>query len=602
MNPEIGEILSTLPERPGVYIMKSEGGAVIYVGKARSLKSRVRSYFSSGDHDVKTAAMVSNINDIEYIITASEHEAFILENALIKKYRPRYNIMFKDDKTYPFIKLTVSEEWPRAILCRRVLHDKDEYYGPYADQWSVRVILKLAQDVFNIRSCNLNISSPRRKPCLQYHIGRCKAPCVRYISENEYLDIIRSVRQLIKGDYEKVTADLIERMKKLSAEFKFEKAALVRDQLKSIENISKKQNIVCADLKDRDIIVEARGNIIDVVELFAVRGGALLGHKSFAIENDVIAGASLLDDFVVQYYQQQTIFPDEIISSTPLSHETVEFLSEFAGNAKKIKIIASCDSQHQELAATAHKNALNTLKIKENEKAEKMKRSSDALGEITSALELAAPPERIECYDISNISGTLAVGSMVVAIGGNMQRSEYRKFKIKTVDQIDDYRMMKEVLTRRFRRAIEEGQKLPDLVMIDGGVGHLSAACEAISALSLASKISLCSIAKQNEDIFIPGRVLPAPLGKKSPGQFLLMRIRDEAHRFAVTYHKKLRKGKMTLSVLSEIEGLGKTRISALYDHFETIERMRSASVEELLMVKSITRPIAQKVFDFFHK
>lgn len=605
MNSKISAALASLPEKPGVYLMKGADGAVIYAGKAKNLKNRVRSYFvNAGSHDAKTAALVSNIDDLEYIITASEHEAFILENSLIKKHKPRYNIMFKDDKTYPFIKLTVNEQWPRAALSRRIERDGAEYYGPFSDQWSVRVIIKLAQDIYKIRSCALNLAAPRKKPCLQYHIGRCAAPCVRYISEIEYSNIVSAVRQFIKGDFGAVIENLTVAMKKAAAGFKFEKAAALRDQIRSVENIAKKQNIVCPDLADRDVIVEARGTLLDVVEVFIVRKGVLLGHSPFVIEGDKVAETALLDDFVQRYYAGgENGAPEEIVTSGELSPQTIELVEELlkSRGRKKVRFRTARDSGQGELLATAHRNALNTLKIKEAEAAAKSVRSRDALEDIRRALKLDAPPERIECYDISNISGTLAVGSMVVAIGGIMQKSEYRKFKIKTVSSIDDYMMMKEVLTRRFRRALDEGQKLPDLVMIDGGVGHLSAACEAMSALGLSGRVALCSIAKQNEDIFEPANPLPVRLGKKSQGQYLLMRIRDEAHRFAISYHKKLRKGKMTLSLLSEIKGLGRARISALYDHFETIERIRAAGVDELALVNTITRPIAQKIYDFFH-
>ncbi len=604
ISSKIHDILSSLPEKPGVYLMKAQNGAVIYTGKAKNLKNRVKSYFmNAAEHDAKTAALVSNIDDIEYIITSSEHEAFILENSLIKKHRPRYNIMFKDDKTYPFIKLTVNEDWPRAILSRKVEKDGAEYFGPYSDQWSVRVIIKLAQDIYNIRSCNLNLSAPRKKPCLQYHIGRCAAPCVRYISEIEYLNIVAMVRDFIRGNYEGQIANLGDKMKKAAAAFNFEKAAAIRDQIKAVENISKKQNIVCADLLDRDIIVEARGSLIDVIEVFCVRRGVLLGHSSFVIEGDKLIGGALIDEFIIRCYPNENQTPDEIITSSAPSAETKTFIGGIFENAggKKPEFICAYDSNQSELIAMAHRNALNTLKIKEAEAAAKSIKSQKALSEIRDALKLKSLPERIECYDISNISGTLAVGSMVVAINGSMQKSEYRKFKIKTVDKIDDYMMMKEVLRRRFTRALNEGQTLPDLVMIDGGIGHLSAACEAMSALGLNAKVALCSIAKQNEDIYEPANSVPVFLNKKSQGQYLLMRIRDEAHRFAISYHKKLRKGKMTLSLLAEIKGLGKNRISALYDHFETIERIRAASVDELALVSNITKPIARLIYDYLH-
>ncbi|MEZ7892551.1 MAG: excinuclease ABC subunit UvrC [Candidatus Wallbacteria bacterium] len=605
MNEKIQKILSSLPDKPGVYIMHAEDGTIIYVGKAKNLKNRVKSYFSGvSDHTFKTQILVSNIADLEYIITASEAEAFILENSLIKKHKPRYNIMLKDDKTYPFIKLSVKEDFPRVLLVRKIFKDGDEYFGPYSDQWSVRVIIKLLQDVFNVRSCNLNLDTPKKRPCLNYFIGRCKGPCVRYISKDEYAAVIKLARSFLKGDYDYTLLNLKEKMQELSSEFKFEQAAKVRDQIRSIENIAKQQNIICFDMVDRDIIAEAGGTLMNIIEVFNVRRGVLLGHKTFQIDSEKISNENgATEDFMTQYYQSCDDFPHEIITTVRISDDTSEFIVDFIKNKtdKKVKIITADESEQKSLIATAHKNAVHTLKIKEIEKAEKDKKSREALSDIVKALGLSKQPQRIECYDISNISGTLAVGSMVVALNGEMAHSEYRKFKIKTVNKIDDYQMMKEVLTRRFKRAIEEKQKLPDLVMIDGGVGHLSAACEAITALGLNKKLALCSIAKQNEDIFIPANNVPSPLNKKSQGQFLLMRIRDEAHRFAITYHRSLRKGVMTLSVLSGINGMGQKRIAALYDHFETIDRIRGASVEELCLVKSITKPIAEKIYDFFH-
>jgi len=604
-NEKIEKILSTLPEKPGVYLMRSSEGAVIYVGKAKNLKNRVRSYFSkSHGHDLKTEVMVSNISDLEYIITDTEREAFILENSLIKKHRPRYNVMYKDDKTYPFIKLTTGEEFPRLILARKILRDKGEYFGPYPDQWIVRVIIRLAQDVFNIRSCALNLTTPKKRACLQFFIGRCKAPCTRNITNDEYSELIKTVRRFLRGEYDEVIDQLEDRMDELSAGFKFEQAGKIRDQIASIKNMAGKQNIVFSDLADRDVIAAAEGKILCAIEMFNVRNGSLLGHKTFVVEEERLLMENVLEDFVSRYYQDAESIPDEIITTSPIPHETAEMLVDYLKNkyGKKVRISTPANAEQGDLASTAHRNALNTLKIKEMEKVEKDSKSKIALAEIASALKLKAAPERIECYDISNISGTLAVGSMVVAIDGAMARSEYRKFKIRTVTSIDDYKMMKEVLTRRFKRAIAEEQKLPDLVMIDGGTGHLSAACEVISELGLNKKVELCSIAKQNEDIFRPAAILPAPLGKKSQGLFLLMRIRDEAHRFAITYHKTLRKGRMTLSILSGIKGLGKSRIAALYDHFETIERIRVAGIDELKLVKSISAPLAKAVYDFFHE
>lgn len=604
MNDTIAGVLATLPERPGVYLMKDASGAVIYVGKAKNLRSRVRSYFQSPhDLDAKTRALVSNIQNIEYIITGAENEAFILENSLIKKHRPRYNVMFRDDKTYPFIRLAAKDEYPFLSLARRVEKDGAEYFGPYADQWSVRIIIRLVQDAFAIRSCESSLKNPKKRPCLHYFIGRCKAPCTRNIQKEEYDALVKAARNFLRGDFESVLPPLEARMRELSAGFKFEQAAKVRDQIASVRNIAKRQSVVCPDLRDRDIIAEARGTVLSVIEMFNIRKGVLLGHKTFPIDIENCPDDSVIDEFLPRYYQESEEAPGEIIASPQPDPGTAEFIISHIAQKfeRKVRVLGPRDTDQGELLATVHKNALNSLKIKETEKVEKARKSRLALREIAAALGLPAPPSRIECFDISNISGTLAVGSMSVAVEGAAAPSEYRKFRIKTVTGIDDYRMMKEVLTRRFRRAIDEGQALPDLVMIDGGQGHLSAACEAVSALGLSGRIRLCSIAKQNEDIFVPASPAPAPLHKKSQGQYLLMRVRDEAHRFAISYHKKLRKGRMTLSILSEIKGLGKARISSLYEHFETIDRIRAASVEELRLAAGITAPVAKKIFEFFH-
>ncbi len=531
----LSDTLKNLPSNPGVYIMKDAGGRTIYIGKAKNLKKRVKSYFDNTTKDIKTATMAKHVKNIEFIVTDSEIEALVLENSLIKKTKPKYNIDLKDDKAYPYIRITTEDEYPRVLLSRRMLkNSKSKYFGPYTT--SVISLIRTINATFKLRDCPGGNPKklPGRKPCLLYEIGHCFAPCAKNISNEEYRALVGDAVDFLNGKSDYLIKALEKRMKKASETHAFERAATLRDQIKKIEEFRTRQKIVSTPDKNRDVIGYADDGKDMIVTIFFVRTGAVTGSRNFVFSMTETK-KDILTSFVKQFYANQTSSPKEIIINENIDdqHAIEEWLKKLYGRKIEIKIpkkgelkkLVNLVSKNAQISLEQHK--IRYVKIKE------------ALLQLKKELNLPQLPERIEAFDISNIQGKNAVGSMVTFVTGMPKKSDYRKFKIRTVFGSDDFSMMKEVIKRRYTRVLKEGLQLPDLILVDGGKGHLNVALGVLNELNL--DIPVCALAKREEEIFLPEKTNPVILERNTQGLYLVQRIRDEAHRFAVTYHKKLR-------------------------------------------------------------
>lgn len=600
--------LNALPTKPGVYLMKNSAGEIIYVGKAVSLKNRVKSYFQNKKLDsAKTRALVKNIADLEYIITDNELEALILECNLIKKHRPKYNISLKDDKTYPYLKIT-AEEFPRVIVTRKVYKDGAKYFGPYTSATSLRETVELLKKLFPFRSCKQKTFTNER-PCLNAHINRCLAPCAGRITKEQYGEIIKQVELFLEGKQEDLIIRMEKDMERAALNLEFEEAARLRDQINSIKQVIEKQKVVSDSNEDQDVMAMARGFNEACVQVFFVRGGKLIGRESYFLKGtDDMERSEVLEAFIKQYYIQQDFIPREILVETELSEAKVfeEWLSKKKGNRVYIKVPKK--GARKELLDLVAKNALEAMEKADLEKQQKKAMTEGAVIELQKVLALPNLPFRIECFDISNTQGTESVASMVVFEGGKPKKDQYRRFRIKTVEGPDDFASMYEVITRRFRNAGEEiksGQKgkfssLPDLVIIDGGKGQLQYARKAMQEQGF-NYIPTYGLAEQEEWLFTEGQSQPIILPRSSQALFLLQRIRDEAHRFAITYHRSLRGKRNLASILDDIPGIGEKRKKNLLQHFGSFKKIREASVEELQEVKGISRKVAEEVFNYLH-
>lgn len=598
MNEVIAEKLVLLPDKPGVYIMKNEKQQIIYVGKAIVLKNRVRQYFqSSRNHSAKVQAMVSNIEDFEYIITGSEIEALILECNLIKKHRPKYNISLRDDKTYPYIKVTIHEPFPRVILTRRVIKDGAKYFGPYTNVGAVHESIKLLRKLFPLRTCkNMEVS----RPCLEYHIKRCLAPCTGKVDVNEYQKMIQSVCLFLEGRSEAVERNLTEQMEQAAEAFAFERAAKLRDQLQAIKKITEKQNIVTG-AGDQDAIGMARSALGVCMQVFFIRSGKMVGRDHFLLkgsegENDEV----VLTAFIQQYYNQATFIPREILLPVELAQVEEKLLSDWLSERKTAKVVVETPKRgtKKDIVQMASGNASVVLETQ----AARIKSANDqtigAVHELGKYLGLTKMPERMECFDISHTQGSETVASMVVFEGGIPKKSDYRRFKIQTAEgKPDDFKSMREVVGRRYGDL--PPAELPDLIIIDGGKGQLSSALEIIRGAGHLT-VPVVGLAKQFEYIFTEGESEPVILPRNSQALYLIQRIRDEAHRFAITYHRKLRNKRNLVSVLDHIVGVGPKRRKALWDHFGTLNKIKGATVEEMAAVDGMNLPTAQAVYNFF--
>ncbi len=617
---DIKEELKKLPAKPGVYLMHDKSDAIIYVGKAISLKNRVRQYFQAGRRvSPKIERMISQIDHFEYIITDSEVEALVLENNLIKEHEPKYNTMLKDDKTYPYIKATVYEDFPRLIYSRQQKKDKCKYFGPFTNVTAARDTLEFAHKIYRIRTCRrvLPRDIGKERPCLNYHIGKCNAPCQGYISKEEYNKNFNKALKLIEGDYKQVIEYLEEKMYEASEKMEYEQAAVCRDLIESVKKMSVKQKINDFGGMDRDVVALARTNEEAVVQVFFIREGKLIGRDHFHLkgsygekEND------MLQAFIKQFYAGTPFIPREVMVEYEVTEsELIEkWLSEKRGG--KVSIIVPKKGQKERLVELAHKNAAMVLtkdmeKIKREEE-----RTTGAMKQISGWLGLE-DVSRVESYDISNISGFLSVGSMVVFDDGKPKKSEYRKFRIKTVEGPNDYASMYEVLKRRFSHGLMEIEQLneknlstefgsftkfPDLIMMDGGVGQVHIAMQVLSELDI--DIPVCGMVKDDNHrtrgLFFDEHEIP--IDTNSEGFRLMTRIQDEVHRFAIEYHRSLRSKEQVKSILDDIPGIGEKRRKALMKHFASIEAIKNAAIDELAQAESMNEKAAASVYKFFHQ
>lgn len=592
----INNALAVLPDKPGVYLMHDAEGKVIYVGKAVVLKNRVRSYFRNlASHTPKVKAMVAKIADIETIVTSSEVEALILECNLIKKYRPRYNIMLKDDKTYPYLKLTVNEDYPRLYVTRKQSRDGAKYYGPYADAGAMHATLKLLRSMFPLRTCR-KMNTDR--PCLNYHIKRCLAPCAGLVTREEYHNMIRSVSMVLDGRTAELEKDLKRRMYEASENYAFEEAARLRDQLQAVVRLNEQQKAVTNNGGDMDIIGFAKDMTGICIQIFFVRKGKLIGRDNFFLQDEEESMQSVLTAFLKQYYNEATFIPKEVI--LPVLPEQAEqelietWLTEKAG--RKIELHEPQRGVKKELLKLAADNAVKLLEERLRKGQLSLKNDVQAAEELQQALGLEHSLERMDCFDISHTQGSETVASMVVFRNGSISKKDYRKYKIVSAEgKPDDFKSMQEVVYRRYK----DYEDLPSLVVIDGGKGQLSSALEVIRGLGLHD-LPVIGLAKREEEIFKEGAKESILLNKDSAALHLIQRIRDEAHRFAITYHRKLRGKRNLVSVLDHVEGIGAKRRQELWKAFKSIEAMKEASVEELAAVESMNYAAAQKLYDFF--
>lgn len=611
----IEEELKKLPAKPGVYIMHGEKDEIIYVGKAISLKNRVRQYFqSSRNKGAKIERMVTHITRFEYIITDSELEALVLECNLIKEHRPKYNTMLKDDKSYPFIKVTVNEPYPRVLFARRMKKDKARYFGPYTSGGAVKDVIELVRKLYQVRSCNRNLprDTGKDRPCLYYHMKQCKAPCQGYISQEEYRKNINKVIKFLNGDFQDTISELMEKMQKASEEMRYEDAMEYRDLIRSIEKIGERQKITGYGQEDRDIIAVAMDESEDlrdqdaVVQVFFIRDGKLIGRDHFYLR--VAKGdtkSQVLSSFLKQFYAGTPFIPSEIMLQSEI--EDAEIIEEWLTTRRKQKVHIRVPKKgtKEKLVELALENARMVLsKDRERIKREEG-RTIGAVHEVEEWLGLKNVV-RMEAYDISNISGFESVGSMVVYEKGRPKRSDYRKFKIKWVQGPNDYASMEEVLTRRFTHEsngeFESFARLPDLILMDGGRGQVNIALKVLNDLGI--RIPVCGMVKDDHHrtrgLYFNN--VEIPIDTSSEGFRLITRIQDEAHRFAIEYHRSLRSKEQVHSILDDISGIGDTRRKALLRKFKSVENIRDASEEELAQTESMNAGSARQVYEFFHK
>jgi len=598
----IEEQLKALPAKPGVYLFKDSQGKTIYVGKAASLRHRVRAYFSSSTNlSPKLERLVARISDFETIVTDSEQEALILECNLIKKYRPTYNVRLKDDKTFPYLRIDLNSDWPSVRITRRFHKNGDRYFGPFASASSLRQTLRLIKKIFPFRSCNKTITGKDPKPCLEYHINRCLGPCIGVVSKEDYNEVIRQVILFLEGKRELVLRDLRRKMEKASQQLQFEKAALLRDQIQAIEKVIEGQRIAITVRGNQDVIALAQTKDLAYVEIFFIRSNKLIGRDYIlldGIRNE--EPSQIMASFIKQYYASASSIPPVLLLQYPI--EEPEVITKWLANQRgaPVKLHVPRQGTKKQLMDIVIENARQGLALYQAKQSTIIE-SALVLEELKERLGLPGIPLRIEGYDISNIRGNLAVGSMAVFDKGMPKPAHYRRFKIKSVAGIDDYAMIQEVLRRRLRRCLAADDKwatAPDLILIDGGKGHLNAALEVMKELGLDS-IPVASLAKEKEEVFIPGKSEPLDIPQTSAALYLLQRIRDEAHRFALGYHQRLRQKEGIASALDSIPGIGPKRKKALLKKFGSVRGIKEASTDELSGVAGMTSKLAEKVREY---
>ncbi len=624
MEFDFEEELKKLPNKPGVYIMHDKDDNIIYVGKAVILKNRVRSYFrESTNKTLKIRQMVENIAWFEYVITGSELEALVLENNLIKEHNPKYNTLLKDDKTYPYIKVTTNEDYPRIFSTRQVKKDNARYYGPFTSAGAVNETIELLRKLYNIRSCNKRINefSDITGTCLYYHMGRCKAPCMGRVSKEAYRAEMQGALDFLGGNYRPLLKELNEKMLAASERMDYEKAMEYRDLLESVRQVAQKQRITDSHSDDRDVVAMARDKESVIIQVFYIRGGKIIGREHHYMKNaENSEDAEIIRDFIVQFYAGTPYIPKEILIPEDIEDRELleEWLSKKRGN--RLSLVVPQKGRKEKLIELAGKNAQIVLRQDIEKVKREEARTVGAVHEIEELLSLEGI-ERMEAYDISNISGYDSVGSMIVYENGRPKRNDYRKFRIRTVQGPDDYASMNEVLTRRFEHGLKEldefgtpehiaeGNKraggftrFPDLIMMDGGRGQVNIAKDVLLKLKL--DIPVCGMVKDDNHRTrgLYFNDVEIPIDRNSEGFRLITRIQDEAHRFAIEFHRSLRSKGQVHSILDDIEGIGKTRRKALMHHFESIEDIKNADVDKLMEVPSMNSASAKAVYSFFHK
>jgi len=644
------EKAKNLPELPGVYLFKDERGQILYVGKAASLRDRVRSYFQETGLAARTRAMLNQARDLEFITTGSAVEALILESNLIKKHRPRFNIRLRDDKHYPYLKVTLADQWPRVLIARTMRRDGARYFGPYTRAGAVHETLRLLRRIFPYRTCSDQTLRHIPRPCLNYHIKRCLGPCHGQVTQEEYRAMIDELCLFLEGRRSQVVKKLREKMEEAAEALEFERAAEYRDKLKAIEEVTEKQKIISAGMEDQDVLGLARAGGTAMLHLFYVREGKVVGRDQFSMQGATdLPEGEIVAAFLKQFYQEASFIPPEILLPVPVEEapEIEAWLSEKKGRRVSLKVPRR--GERAQLVEMANKNALLALEQERPLAEREAELAEEALADLQRELGLAAPPRYLEGYDISNLQGQQAVGSMVVFSDGQPLKEAYRKFRIKTVPGADDFAMMAEVITRRFRRGLleqsaarhlpeddrpgpDQGEerspepttaseatrrrersgpaergtsallsgfaRFPDLIVIDGGKGQLNAARAALQTLGL-DDLPIIGLAKREEEIFLPDRPDPLILPRDSRALLLLQRLRDEAHRFAVGYHRRVRAEEGLRSALDEIPGIGPKRKRALLQHFGSLEGIKAASVDEIAALPGLNRALAEKVKEY---
>ena len=612
---DIEEELKKLPQKPGVYLMKNEKEEIIYVGKAVNLKNRVRQYFQSSKNQLpKVQAMVQHIKEFEYIITDSELEALLLECNLIKKHRPFYNVLLKDDKAYPYIKIT-NEAFPRILMTRKMQKDKAKYFGPITDAFAVKETIDTIHKLWSIRKCKRNLPKDigKERPCLHYHIGQCSAPCDGKISQQQYQKMIEQAEQFIHGKHEQIIKKMEKEMYQASENMEFEKAAALRDKILSVKSIAQKQKMANTGLGDCDVAAFVRAHDEGLAQMFFIRGGKMTGREQYrlhSVENRT--RSEVMTEFIKQFYSGTAFVPKEILLQEEIVPEEKALLEQFLAEKRGSKVLFTVPKkgEKQKLVDLAWKNAMISFEQFGERLKREEQRTIGAMKEIQDVLGLPDKLERVEAYDISNTQGFESVGAMVVFENGKAKHSDYRKFKIKTVVGPNDFASMQEVITRRFQHGVKERMegkegnfsRMPDLILMDGGVIQVHAAQEVLSSFGM--DIPVCGMIKDEKHrtrgiIFQEQEILLPP---HSEGFKLLTRIQDEVHRFAIEYHRKLREEKAFHSVLDDIANIGKVRKKALLQKFGTIEAIAKAEVEELLTVPQMTIQAAEEVYQFFRQ
>ncbi|MBP9501935.1 MAG: excinuclease ABC subunit UvrC [Candidatus Promineofilum sp.] len=612
----ISELLRNLPTKPGVYMHKDAEGNILYVGKAINLRSRVRSYFRNQVDSIKTQRLRRQIADVEVITTESELEALLLEMTLIKQYRPQFNVRMKDDKRYPYIKVHWGDPFPKVTVTRRMIRDGSRYFGPYTSVWAVQQTLDLLRKVFPYLTCDRVITGKDERACLYYDIKLCSAPCIGAVDQAQYRAMIQQLMDFLDGKSDHIVRGIEAKMERAAANLQFEKAADYRDQLKAIERITSRQKVIGASDADQDVIAFARENGEACVQIFFIRHGKLIGREYFMLDNtEDESDPEVLQEFITQFYDDAAYIPKEVL--LPNEIEEARIIEEWLRQKRNTKVSLHVPrrGKKRELVQMAVENAHDTLATLRQQWAADRSKHVQAITELQDALKLPAPPSRIECYDISHTQGTQTVGSMVVFVQGASQKSDYRRFNVQTVDN-DDYGAMREVLTRRFQRyrdtlagELHDPSQiktrsnrptawaiLPDLLLIDGGKGQLQVGMEVLREFDLEGEVPIASLAKQEEEVFLPNQSRSVFLPRRSEALYLIQRARDEAHRFANEGHRKRRSKVGVASILDSVPGVGPKRRQLLLKHFGSLDGIREASIEEIAAISGITIEVAESI------